>query len=141
MTKDLSKITVLLTTIVLSLGVLWAQESQSNTAIAKPDNTKVNQRDRNKAEPTADQQRENKSDRELARQIRRALVKDKSLSTYAHNIKVISQDGVVTLKGPAHSDQEKQAIEAKAAEVAGGPDKVKSEIDVGGKPAKPSANK
>ena len=44
-----------------------------------------------------------------------------------------AQDGVVTLKGPVHSDQEKQAIEAKAAEVAGGADKIKSEIDVSNK--------
>ncbi len=135
----ISNISVLLATFVLSLGVLWAQESQSNAAAARPDNTKVNQRDRNQVEPTADQQMENKSDRELARQIRRALVKDKSLSTYAHNIKVISQGGVVTLKGPVHSDQEKQAIEAKAAEVVGSPDKVRSEIDIRGDSAKPSA--
>ena len=93
----------------------------------------MNQRDRNQNEPTADQQKENSSDRTLAQQVRRALVKDKSLSTYAHNIKVIAQDGVVTLKGPVHSDQEKQAIEAKAAEVAGGADKIKSEIDVSNK--------
>jgi len=66
----------------------------------------------------------------LTQQVRRALVKDKSLSTYAHNIKVISQGGVVTLKGPVHSDQEKQAVEAKAAEAAGGADKIKSEIEV-----------
>lgn len=111
-----------------SVGLLWAQQ-QSEPATA-PDNTKVNERDRDKAEPTADQQKENKSDRELARQVRRALVKDKSLSTYAHNIKVIAQSGVVTLKGPVHSEQEKQAIEAKAAEAAGGKEKVKSEIDI-----------
>ena len=97
------------------------------------DNTKTNQRDRSANEPTADQQKENGSDRALAQQVRRALVKDKSLSTYAHNIKVIAQDGVVTLKGPVHSDQEKQAIEAKAAEAAGGADKIKSEIDVSSK--------
>ena len=90
----------------------------------------MNQRDRNQNEPTADQQKENSSDRVLAQQVRRALVKDKSLSTYAHNIKVIAQNGIVTLKGPVHSDQEKQAIESKAAEAAGGADKIKSEIDV-----------
>ena len=93
----------------------------------------MNQRDRNQNEPTADQQKENTPDRELAQQVRRALVKDKSLSTYAHNIKVIAQNGVVTLKGPVRSDEEKQAIEAKAAEVAGGADKIKSEIDVANK--------
>jgi osmotically-inducible protein OsmY len=103
------------------------------------DNTKVNERDRNKAEPTADQQKENTSDREVARQIRRALVKDKSLSTYAHNVKVIVQNGAVTLKGPVRSDDEKRAVEAKAAEVAGA-DKVTSELQVAMKHEdKPSA--
>jgi hyperosmotically inducible protein len=93
------------------------------------DNTKLNQRDRSNAEVTADQQKENRSDRELTRDIRRAIVKDKSLSTDAHNIKVIAQNGMVTLKGPVRSEDEKQAIEAKAAEVAG-QDKVKSELHV-----------
>jgi osmotically-inducible protein OsmY len=69
-------------------------------------------------------------DRELSKKIRQAIVADKSLSTYAHNVKIISRDGVVTLKGPVHSDVEKSTIEAKAAEIAGGADKVKSEIAV-----------
>ena len=126
-----------------SLGILWAQQDQPADAQAPADNTKVNQRDREKTEPTADQQKENKSDRELARQVRRALVKDKSLSTYAHNVRVIARDGVVTLKGPVRSDEEKQAVEAKAAEAAGGSDKIKSQIEVSAKTAdeKPSANK
>jgi hyperosmotically inducible protein len=120
-------------TLILSLsmvGLVWAQQEPATSSQTPADNTKTNQRDRNQSEPTADQQKENGSDRALAQQVRRALVKDKSLSTYAHKIKVIAQDGVVTLKGPVHSDQEKQAIEAKAAEVAGGTDKVKSEIDI-----------
>jgi hyperosmotically inducible protein len=93
------------------------------------DNSKVNARDRDKAEPTADQQKENRSDRELTRQIRRAIVQDKSLSTYAHNVKIISQNGHVTLKGPVRSEEEKQAIEAKAGEVAGASN-VESKLDV-----------
>jgi osmotically-inducible protein OsmY len=56
-------------------------------------------------------------------------VKDKSLSTYAHNVKIITQNGQVTLKGPVRSEEEKRAIEAKAAEVAGD-SKVTSELDV-----------
>jgi hyperosmotically inducible periplasmic protein len=108
-----------------SLGLLWAQQDTS----APPDNTKVNRQDRNQSEPTADQQKENSNDRELAQQIRRALVKDKSLSSNAHNVKVITQNGAVTLKGPVNSEQEKQAVEAKAAQIAGA-DKVNSEIQV-----------
>jgi len=116
-----------------TLGLVWAQQhsgaAPTQSVPNDPDNTKVNQRDRNKSEPTADQQKENKSDRELARKVRRALVQDKSLSSYAHNVKVIAQNGMVTLKGPVHSDQEKQAIEAKAAEVAG-PGKVINQLEV-----------
>src|SRR5258705_6274153 len=120
------------------LGTLSAQDATQTptptdpNAQVAPDNTGKNQRDRSKAEPTADQQKENKGDRELARQVRQSLTKDKSLSTYAHNIKVIAQNGEVTLKGPVKSAEEKQAIEAKAAEVAGGADKIKSEIEVTG---------
>ena len=118
---------------VSAMGVVWAQQEPATSGQQPADNTKINQRDRNQNEPTADQQKENSSDRVLAQQVRRALVKDKSLSTYAHNIKVIAQNGVVTLKGPVRSDEEKQAIEAKAAEAAGGSDKIKSEIDVANK--------
>ena len=107
--------------------VAKAQDSSAESPAA--DNTKVNQRDKNKSEPTADQQKENRPDRELARQIRRSLVQDKSLSTYAHNVKIIAQNGMVTLKGPVRSDEEKTAVEAKAAEVAGA-DKVTSQLEV-----------
>ena len=105
--------------------------SAQNSAAEQPaaDNTKVNQRDKDKTEPTADQQKENQPDREIARQIRRSLVQDKSLSSYAHNVKIIAQDGKVTLKGPVRSDEEKSAVEAKAAEVAGA-DKVTSQLEV-----------
>ena len=112
-----------------SLGMLWAQQNPQGQAA---DNTKVNQRDQSSSEPTADKQKENPTDRQLTQQIRKALVKDKSLSTYAHNIKVISQNGMVTLKGPVKSEEEKQAIEAKAAQIAGA-DKVTSELAVASK--------
>ena len=83
------------------------------------DNTRVNTRDRAKGAVTADQQKENAGDRTLTQKIRRAIMQDKALSSYAHNVKVIAQDGQVTLKGPVRSDQEKQTVEAKATEVAG----------------------
>jgi hyperosmotically inducible protein len=97
---------------------------------AKPDNTKVNQRDRNAGEVTADQQKVNASDQELTRQIRRSIMADKSLSSYAHNIKIISQNGSVTLKGPVKSDDEKKSIMAKAVAVAGNADKVTDQVSV-----------
>ena len=93
----------------------------------------MNQRDRNANEPTADQQKSNQSDLDLTKQIRQAIVNDKSISTYGHNVKVITQNGMVTLKGPVRSEEEKKAIAAKAAEVAGA-DKVTDEMDVKQKP-------
>jgi len=95
----------------------------------QPDNTKMNQEDRSNDQPTADQQKNNPSDRQLTQHVRQAIMGDKSLSTYAHNVKIISQNGVVTLKGPVRSDDEKRAIEAKADEVAG-KDKVVNEMTV-----------
>jgi len=115
-----------------SLGLLWAQQDTGTTQDQPADNTKVNQRDRNTSEPTADRQKENPTDRQLAQQIRKALMKDKSLSTDVHNVKVIAQNGMVTLKGPVKSDEEKQAVESKAAQIAGS-DKVTSEIQVASK--------
>ena len=72
----------------------------------------------------------NPADRAITQKIRKTVIEDKSLSTYAHNIKVISQDGVVTLKGPVHTEEEKKSIEAKATEVAGSSAKVNNEITV-----------
>ena len=103
--------------------------AQDPSAAPPPDNTKVNERDRDKAEPTADQQKENRPDREITRDIRRSIVQDKSLSTYAHNVKIISQNGMVTLKGTVRSEDEKSAIEAKAVEVVGR-DKVTNQLEV-----------
>jgi hyperosmotically inducible protein len=131
--------TLLAIAFTCTLALAWAQQdSPSQTA---PDNTKTNQSDRNATAPTAEQQKEDRSDRELTQQIRRALVKDKSLSTYGHNVKVITQQGAVTLRGPVRSEEERQQIETKAAEVAGSPDKIHSELQVAGDTgAKPSAN-
>ena len=121
--------TFLCTGLLLGVGVLMhAQEPNSQTPPAA-DNSKTNERDRNANEPTADQQKDTRSDRDITQQIRRAIVNDKSLSTYAHNVKVITQHGQVTLKGPVQSEDEKKAIEAKAAEVAG-ENKVSSELNV-----------
>jgi len=79
---------------------------------------------------TASTATQNKGDRELTRQIRRAIVSDKSLSTQAHNIKILTRDGAVTLKGQVKSDDEKKAVEDKANGVAGS-GKVTSDLTVG----------
>ena len=123
------RIQVCLFTSLLAGTCMLANAQESTAPPPAADNTKTNQRDKNKAEPTADQQKENQSDRELTQQIRRAIVQDKSLSTYAHNVKIISEDGMVTLKGPVRSDEEKTAVEGKASEIAG-KDRVTSQLEV-----------
>ena len=120
----------LLTMIVIwifSIALSLSAQPQGN-ATGAPDNTRVNQRDRDNNRPTADQQKGH-SDDEITSQIRRSITKDKGMSTYARNIKIITQNGNVTLRGPVRSDEEKRSVEAKANDVAG-KDHVKSEIEV-----------
>jgi hyperosmotically inducible periplasmic protein len=115
--------------LVLGCGTrVLAQDSAGQNAPSS-DNTKLNQRDRNPNEPTADQQQNSRSDLEVTQQVRKTIEADKSFSTYAHNVKVITQNGQVTLKGPVRSEEEKRAVEAKAAEVAG-EGRVTSELTV-----------
>jgi hyperosmotically inducible periplasmic protein len=122
--------TVLCSGLLLGVGAFAsAQVPSTQPAPPAADNTKVNERDRSQAEPTADQQKDNRSDRDITQQIRQSIMKDKSLSTYAHNVKIVTQDGQVTLKGPVRSEDEKKAIEAKAAEVAGD-GKVTSDLNI-----------
>jgi hyperosmotically inducible periplasmic protein len=106
-----------------------AQEPASQPASPAVDNTKMNQRDQNKNEPTADQQKDNRTDLDITQRIRQSIMYDKSLSTYAHNVKIITQNGQVTLKGPVRSEGEKQAIETKATEVAGA-NKVTNDLNI-----------
>jgi len=114
----------------LTTGLLACSLTFAGVTLAlQPDNTKVNKQDRGATATTADQQKNNLSDRELTQKIRKAVVADKSLSTYAHNVKIIAQNGSVTLKGPVRSDDEKKTIVAKAAEIAG-PDKVTDDLTV-----------
>ena len=108
----------------LTAAPLWAQQAQP-----KPDNTAVNKVQREAGQPTADQQANNSSDLALTRDIRKAIVGDKTLSTYAHNVKIIAQQGQVTLKGPVRSEAEKASIEAQAMKVAGA-GHVKNELSI-----------
>jgi hyperosmotically inducible periplasmic protein len=103
---------------LLLAGTLLAAPPQQDQQPA-PDNTKTNQGDADKNATTADQQKMNEADRKTTKQIRAALTSDKALSTYAHNIKIITRNGMVTLKGPVRSEDEKSAIQAKAEQVAG----------------------
>jgi hyperosmotically inducible periplasmic protein len=118
----MNKLTPLVLALAILLGAaLMAPAQQDNNAgqAAPADNTKVNQRDRDQSQPTADQQKENKPDREIAKEIRQSIMNDKSLSTYAHNVKIITREGKVTLKGPVRSEEEKDKVAAAASTVAG----------------------
>ena len=105
--------------VLFGVSLVAAPIPQSGQQDPAPDNTKMNHGDASKNAATADQQKMNPADRDTTKQIRAAIMKDKSLSTYAHNIKIITQNGKVTLKGPVRSDDEKSNIEAKAVAVAG----------------------
>ena len=99
----------------VSLMAVPIPHYQNNQQTA-PDNTKKN---RDQTSPTADQQKINPTDRAITQKIRKAVHDDTSLSTYAHNIKIITQDGKVTLRGPVRSEDEKNNLQAKAVTVAG----------------------
>jgi len=125
-----SKETTTLRTHKILVPLLFTAICLPGNAQTQPDNTKVNKRDRASAEPTADQQKMNSSDQKLTASIRKSIMADKSLSTYAHNIKIISQDGTVTLKGPVRSEEERKSIVSKATEVAGSAAKINDELSV-----------
>lgn len=91
----------------------------------EPDNTSAN---KNQG-MTADQQKNNPADRELAQKIRQSITNDKSLSTDAHNVKVIVRNGKVILKGPVQTEEEKKSILDKATDLAGG-DNVTNKLTV-----------
>ena len=98
-----------------SVMAMPVPRNQANQQVA-PDNTKQN---KDQTSPTADQQKMNPADRAITQKIRKAVHDDTGLSTYAHNIKIIAQDGKVTLRGPVRSEDEKNNLQAKAVAVAG----------------------
>ncbi len=89
------------------------------TASVDPDNTAINQRDQKAGELTADQQSMSQQGMEVTQKIRQAIMKDKTFSTYAQNIKVITVGSAVTLKGPVRSETEQKAIMQKVKTVVG----------------------
>lgn len=103
----------------------YAQDQATPPSSTAPDNSAHNKTQ----SKTADNQNDNTSDRTITQKIRRSITADKSLSTYAHNVKIITQDGQVTLKGPVQSEDEKQRIASKAAGVVGA-EKVTNQLTV-----------
>lgn len=98
---------------------LSKNDQSSQTAAVAADNSGTNVRDRDDATKTSGDQAENEADRTISQNIRQAVVADDSVSTNGKNVKIITADGVVTLRGPVKSDQEKTNIGAKAQQVAG----------------------
>lgn len=96
---------------------------------ADPTNTAVNERDRTEAYPTPTDQSMSEQDTKLTQSIRQLIMDDASLSMTAQNIKIISIDGKVTLRGPVKSEAEKAAIAAKAEQVAG-PSQVDNQLEI-----------
>lgn len=94
---------------------VFAASAMTQEAV-KPDNSAQNA---NQSE-TAQNQSSARSDRETTARIRRAIIADKDLSMYAHNVKIITRNGSVTLKGPVKSEDEKRKVESDAAAVVAG---------------------
>jgi hyperosmotically inducible periplasmic protein len=119
------KTQALTATIAAGLLIIAAQSAMSqssttpSTGTVPADNTKSNKLDPSNTAATADAQKDNAGDRTITQRIRKSLVTDKSLSTYAHNVKIVSVNGTVTLNGVVRSEDEKSAIEMKAVSVAG----------------------
>lgn len=106
-----------------------------NSQPVRPDNSKVNERDRNGENVTAGDQSNTEADRKITQAIRRAIVKDENLSTVAKNIKIITIDGNVTLRGPVNTEAEKTQI-ADLATKAAAPAKVNNQLEVKGESSK-----
>jgi len=98
-----------------SLAALAADDEK-----AKTDNTATNERDRSGETKTSGDQSNSSTDLKVTQAIRRALLKDRELSTTAKNIKIITANGQVTLRGPVKTAQEKAKVDQIARSAAGG---------------------
>ena len=108
-----------------NLGAASQVLAQTSTSQAAPDNSAQNKLHTK----TADNQTNAAADRHTTAAIRKAIIADKGLSIYAHNVKIITANGTVTLKGPVKSDEEKQKVASDAATVVSA-DKVTNQLTV-----------
>ena len=126
----MKSITLLLLSMVLMVGCSKNRsEDKQVSQTVEPDNSGRNVRDRDDQTKTPGDQSENEADRTITQNIRQAITADDSLSTNAKNVKIITNDGTVTLRGPVKSEKEKTDIEAKAKQV-GGVKRVDNQIEV-----------
>ena len=102
------------------LGALSLDAFATDNEKAKPDNTATNERDRSGETKTSGDQSNSSADLKVTQAIRRALMKDRELSTMAKNIKVVTANGQVTLRGPVKTVQEKTKVDQIARSAAGG---------------------
>jgi len=107
------------TLLVVACSKNRSENKQVSQTAVEPDNSGRNVRDRDDQNKTTGDQSENEADRTITQNIRRAVTADDSLSTNAKNVKIITNNGMVTLRGPVKSEKEKAEIEAKAKQVAG----------------------
>jgi hyperosmotically inducible protein len=107
------------TVLIVGCSKNRSEDKQVSQTAVEPDNSGRNMRDRDDQNKTTGDQSENEVDRTITQNIRRAVTADDSLSTNAKNVKIITNDGTVTLRGPVKSEKEKAEIEAKAKQVAG----------------------
>ena len=112
----------------LSTVTLAAMAADDKT---KPDNTAVNERDRSGETQTSGDQSNSSADLKITQAIRQALMKDSELSTTAKNVKIITNNGQVTLRGPVKTAQEKAKIDQLAKSAAGGA-KIDDQLEVKG---------
>ena len=118
-----------MSTILLALAVAAGSATVAFASDYEADNTGRNVRDREGDTLTSGDQSETEADREITQKIRQAVVADESLSMTAHNVKIITVNGMVTLRGPVKSERERQAVAAKAVEIAGA-NKVQNQLEV-----------
>jgi osmotically-inducible protein OsmY len=107
------------TLLVVACSKNRSDNKQVSQTAVEPDNSGRHVRDRDDQNKTTGDQSENEADRTITQNIRRAVTADDSLSTNAKNVKIITNNGTVTLRGPVKSEKEKAEIEAKAKQVAG----------------------
>ena len=88
-------------------------------SLTRPDNTVINERDKYGATKTPQDQSNRVEDREMLAAVRRSVVGDESLSTMAKNVKIVVDNGTVTLRGPVKNSDEKAKVELHARSVKG----------------------
>ena len=116
---------IILTLLCVSVFTLSAIAQDTTAA----DNTRKNERDRSGETTTSGDQSNSQEDVKITAAIRRAVVRDNSLSTTAKNVKIITANGMVTLRGPVKNDAEKAKI-AELAQSAAGNAKINNQLEV-----------